>query len=225
MAPRYIMVGEPPAPGKYTFSAVEIRHILVSIVVLIVAFTMAFTGAVWSLANGDFSLRPFLTMMGIVTVAVLTEFLLHELAHKVTAQKYGCWSEYRYDQTGLLLTIVTGFFGYVFAAPGVVWHSGNVTTEQEGKISAAGPATNLALSGIFFLLWYKLPVTGTLALLLGFVTWINVWVGAFNLVPVRPLDGSKIWKWSIPAYISMWAAFIMVGIGLYYTGFLSLLGF
>jgi len=150
----------------------------------------------------------------IVTVAVFTEFLLHELAHKFTAQRYGCWSEYRYTEWGLILTLITGFFGYVFAAPGVVWHSGEITMEEEGKISAAGPATNLALAAIFFAILFSFPLTGIIGLLLWFVAWINVWVGAFNLVPIPPLDGSKIWKWSIPIYIGMWIAFIAIGLGL-----------
>jgi Zn-dependent protease len=174
--------------------------------------------------EGTFTLGPFLLMMGIVTVAVLTEFLLHELAHKFTAQKFGCWSEYRYTEFGLILTLVTGFFGYVFAAPGVVWHSGRITREQEGKISAAGPATNLALAALFFAIWFTLPVTGILKILLWFVAWINVWVGAFNLIPISPLDGSKIWKWNIPLYIGMWMAFILVGIGLHFPAFMTLLG-
>ena len=227
MPREYIIVATRPGPDgppRLRFSGVEIRHILVSIAVLIIAFTFSFSNALYDIMAGVFVPGVFLVIMGIVSVAVLTEFLLHELAHKFTAQKYGCWSEYRYTEFGLFLTLVTGFFGYVFAAPGVVWHSGYITQEQEGKISAAGPAANLGLAAAFFAMWYFLPVAGLLALLLWFVAWINVWVGAFNLIPFPPLDGSKIWKWSVPGYAGMWAAFVLLGIGLNWDQFLKLLG-
>lgn len=218
-----IEIGSDPSKEPlFRFSHTEIKHILISIIVLIIAFTFAFTNALYSLSSGQFNVGYFILMAIIVTVAVLTEFLLHELAHKFTAQKYGCWSEYRYTEIGLMLTLLTGFFGFVFAAPGVVWHSGHVTEKEEGKISAAGPVTNLGLAAIFFALWFLVPGAGFLSLLLWFVAWINVWVGAFNLIPIPPLDGSKIWKWSVAVYIGMWIGFILIGIGLYYNGFLSL---
>jgi Zn-dependent protease len=40
-------------------------------------------------------------------------------------------------------------------------------------------------------------------------------VGGFNMIPVPPLDGSKIWKWSIPVYILMWVMIVAMGAFLY----------
>ena len=52
--------------------------------------------------------------------AVMTGFLLHELAHKWMAQKYGCWAEYRGNRNGLLLALLMGAVGFLIAAPGAV---------------------------------------------------------------------------------------------------------
>lgn len=198
-------------PNMFRFSGTEIEHILISMAVLTVAFALFFTNII---AYG-FSIGRFLFYLIVAAVGVSTEFLLHELAHKFTAQKYGCWSEYRYWDMGLVITLVSGFLGFLFAAPGVVWHSGYVTQEEEGKISAAGPMVNLALGFAFFAAWFLLPVAAWIKVILWIVGVINVFVGAFNLIPFSPLDGSKIWKWSIPVYIGMWVGFIATGLALY----------
>ena len=214
MPREYIIVSSAPNEAgqkRIRFSAVEIRHILISMAVLTLGFAFFFSNM---LVYG-FLLDFFILNLIIAAVGVSTEFLLHELAHKFTAQKYGCWSEYRYTELGLVLTLMSGIAGFLIAAPGVVYHSGYITREQEGKISAAGPATNLALGGIFLGLWLFVPLNWFFTYLTFWVALINIWVGAFNLVPIPPLDGSKIWKWSIPIYIAMWAGFILMGIGLY----------
>src|SRR3989344_1536941 len=70
-------------------------------------------------------------------------FLLHELAHKVVAQRYRCWAEFRAFDQMLILAVLMSFFGFVFAAPGAVFIKGFVTKEKNGKISVAGPITNI----------------------------------------------------------------------------------
>jgi Zn-dependent protease len=32
---------------------------------------------------------------------------------------------------------------------------------------------------------------------------INLIIGSFNMIPVMPLDGSKIWKWNKAIYLIM----------------------
>ena len=81
-----------------------------------------------------------------IFAAVMTGFLLHELAHKWMAQKYGCWAEYRGNRNGLLLALLMGAFGFLIAAPGAVMVAGHVTPRQHGHIAAVGPLTNIALA-------------------------------------------------------------------------------
>src|SRR3989338_2859350 len=96
----------------------------------------------------------FLESLAISAIAVGLGFLLHELAHKVVAQKYGCWAEFRSWDVMLVLAIVLGLFKspIVFAAPGAVFISGFVGISRNGRISVAGPITNLVLAIIFFIL-------------------------------------------------------------------------
>jgi Zn-dependent protease len=78
-----------------------------------------------------------------------------------------------------------------------------ITKRQNGIISASGPLLNLALGGLFLLLYLLTPVGGVLSTLgqLGLI--INVWFSAFNLLPIGPLDGKKVLDWGIPQYIAI----------------------
>ncbi len=124
-------------------------------------------------------------------------FVLHELAHKFVAIRYGFWAEYRFWIEGLFLALISAAFGFVFAAPGAVYiHGEYISKEQNGKISLAGPATNIILGGLFFLLIYyfsSVPILGALGLL-GFT--VNSFLALFNLIPFSILDGAKIFRWN-----------------------------
>ncbi len=147
-------------------------------------------------------------------IAVLTGFLMHELAHKYVAVKYGCWAEFRASTRGLLIAIFTALFGFVFAAPGAVMVYGSVNTEQNGKISVAGPLTNLIFGGGFFalllvLVFFNQAEPDLLVLLAYQVTIVNLILGAFNMIPVLPFDGAKIWHWKKFIWIGMTAVFVV----------------
>ena len=61
------------------------------------------------------------------------------------------------------------------------------TANDEVLIAAAGPAVSFALGGVGFLLG---SLTGVGALQM--FGWINIILGAFNLVPALPMDGGRI---------------------------------
>jgi Zn-dependent protease len=91
-------------------------------------------------------------------------------------------------------------------------------------VAIAGPASNFLLAGFFFLCW-KLMVAefgiwapGTLgeSVLLNAVGF-NLALAAFNLLPIPPLDGSRIMTWLLPSglresYVALerWGIFLVV---------------
>jgi Zn-dependent protease len=60
---------------------------------------------------------PGIDLIVVSAFGVGTGFLLHELAHKFIAQRYGYWAEYRANRNGLILIIVMSLMGFILAAP------------------------------------------------------------------------------------------------------------
>lgn len=203
------------------FSRVEIVQILVAVAAMTLAFTMALAGGALrlvELARSDGAL-PIAFLVVASFVAVFSAFLLHELAHKAVAQRYGCLAEFRYSLQGLALGIVTATLGLMFAAPGAVVIAGNVNARQNVRISAAGPGTNLTVAIVFiaiaFLLGSSTSAVANLgSLLIGTVAFVNVFLGVFNLLPFPPLDGFKIFTLNRP----LWIAMLVSAIALFFVG-------
>ena len=225
---------EPPVPTRYvyvtrrprlSFSPLELRHILLSVGLLTLAFVIVtFTPGI--LNRPTPRLEPYSVAVTFVAafVAVLTGFLLHELAHKVVAVRYGCWAEFRSDLRGLLMGLVTAVMGFVFAAPGAVFIAGAVTPARNGKISLAGPLTNFVVGVAAFAgaraVEAQLPLVGSLTevilLVLVQMAYVNLLLGIFNMIPLHPLDGSKVWAWNKGAYIATMATLVAAFIVAFY---------
>jgi Zn-dependent protease len=186
--------------GKFTFSPTELRQIVISVLVLTFAFAMAMTGGAQ-----EIPLHPgiFLVILPISALAVISAFLLHELAHKFLAQKYGCWAEFRYWPMGLLIALLLSAMGFLFAAPGAVMISGYIRKSQYGKISAAGPSLNLSLAAILILSAFLVGPDTLAGFVCSTIGFINAFIGGFNLIPISPFDGSKIYGWNIGVYIAL----------------------
>jgi len=185
------------------FSSKELKEITISVIVLTLAFFFAFSKP-----------RFNLLYLPIAFISITSGFLLHELAHKFVAQKYGCLAEYRMYTFGLLLALLFSLVGFVFAAPGAVYISGFVNAERNGKISLAGPLTNIAIAVIaLFCTIILLPIHFYYSyIFLLSIARINIFLGIFNLLPILPLDGSKIFYWNKLLWIStfIFAIFIFV---------------
>jgi Zn-dependent protease len=136
-------------------------------------------------------------------------FLLHELAHKVVAVRFGQVASFKADYKMLALCIGAAFAGFLFAAPGAVYHRGRVTQRQSGLISVAGPLTNVALAGLFVPFLYSGGFLGQLGQL-GVI--INAFLAAFNMLPFGPLDGRSVlsWSWIVFGLVFAGAALLAV---------------
>lgn len=180
----------------YQFSSIEIRDLVISIVVLTLAFLLMFRNT--SFIRNYFehtmgSLWP-LGMFILMAAVVIMSFVFHELGHKFRAQKFGLWSEYRMFPVGLLFALVMAPLGFLFAAPGVTYIRGYVDSEQDGKISLAGPLVNIILSVVGFA--GCVVFNGNPIIILFYLMFIlNASLALFNLLPIGILDGSKILRW------------------------------
>ncbi|VVB99862.1 Uncharacterised protein [uncultured archaeon] len=182
----------------------EINDLLLSWVTLSFAFAWNFN----SLSVGD--LFAFMTNFTVMLLAVGAGFILHELAHKYVAIHYGCHAEFVAWQNGLLLALGLAIFtngAFVFAAPGAVYIFGNkISTKENGIISLAGPATNIGVALMLLAASAFLGLPAILGMVAAGIISINLFLAVFNLIPVPPLDGSKVFMWNKGIWLATMAA-------------------
>lgn len=207
----------------------EISSILIAWLVLSIAITYQnFLG----LFTGGGSLE--IVVAGFIATA--TGFIIHEMGHKFVAIRHGYVAHFRLWMWGLLLTLFIVVFsggGIVFGAPGAVYIAPAAATaayygydaairprdpEQENMIiSAAGPGINLAFAVSFLTLFLFAP-SGFLSTVALFGFELNVGLGSFNMIPVPPLDGSKIFRKNLLVGLAialpLWAMFLFLFIGI-----------
>ncbi len=174
---------------KLRFSREEIKELLISIIVLTIAFSIVTSFPYYS---------SFYLFIPISFLAVITAFACHEIAHKYMGIKYGYWSEYRMFPQGLLFALLLSFAGFLFAAPGAVMIYGMPSLEESGKISAAGPTANIGVA-ILFLIIFEL----TNLQIARAIAFVNIFLAFFNLLPFGPLDGRKIFAWNLQVWVAM----------------------
>lgn len=187
----------------FKFTTKEIRDLIISFIVIALGFTILYS-------HGDYS--QVTLIFPIVMIGVGAGFIFHELGHKFTAMHYGYYAEYELWPTGLIIALASSFFGFIFAAPGaVVIYSNGMEEKTNGIISIAGPLVNIALGLIFLLILGSLgnfvyTETGAIVYLICMLgTRINFFLAAFNLLPIPPLDGSKVISWSLPVWLVTFA--------------------
>ena len=203
-------------PGK--FSKIEIQHILISILVLSVVFTLLITrNNILSGLNSGFNLNIIPYWFVVALLGVITAFFFHEISHKIMAQKLGLWAEYRMYPQGLGFALLLGIFiPFIFAAPGAVMFRGGARFHETGRIAMAGPLANIVVAAItlplYLFIFFENSLIGPI---LGFICYINAFLGFFNLLPFGPLDGIKIIRWNATVWIFMLIASIGLMISIF----------
>lgn len=173
----------------------------------------------------------------LVAIPLLYSIIIHELAHGWVAYKMG-------DPTAKWLgrltldprkhidpigTIALFLIGFGWAKP-VPVNFANLRDERKGLIfvSSAGIVANIILAFLSLLLLRVVePLPGTpVFLLFYYAAQINIMLAAFNLIPIPPLDGSKVlmgftsrrFQYSLMR-LEPYGMFIILG--LFYLGILS----
>ena len=184
----------------FKFTVSEIRDLIIAFIVISLCF---------AIVNAGRNVNAILNILPIVMVGVGAGFILHELGHKFVSMKYGYWAEFKLWPQGLLLALITSFFGFVFAAPGAVYTYANYMTDEiNGKISIAGPIVNIALALVFLAIAtavYPSVFSSDTSLLIFYISAvgysINSFLAVFNLLPIGNLDGSKVLSWNIGIWL------------------------
>ncbi|MEN6355535.1 MAG: site-2 protease family protein [Armatimonadota bacterium] len=191
------------------------------------SWLLIFFLVVYTLASGYFPhFYPDLdvaTSWGMGVLAALLLFasvLVHELSHSVVSRKYG--------------TPVKGITLFLFG--GVSQMSDEPkSAREEFWMAIVGPMTSFALAVFFYLLGgigegseWPMPIVAVL----GYLAFINLLLGAFNLVPGFPLDGGRVLRsiiWGATNDLTkatQWASYSGQGFGyaMMAFGFFMILG-
>lgn len=146
---------------------------------------------------GDINLQDII----IRTIAVLVAIIPHEMAHGYAA--YLCGDETAKNDGRLSLnplhhldpigTICLIFFKFGWAKP-VMINPNNFRDRKKGTffVSIAGVLTNFILAIIAVIIIKYIRLSDFVFELFMNIFWFNIVLGVFNLIPIPPLDGSKL---------------------------------
>lgn len=141
----------------------------------------------------------------------------------------------------LLLVILPGNFIFGWAKP-VPYNPYNLKNQKWGPaiVAAAGPLANFLLAAVFGIVSMLMPLMAPVKAGIAFgtitsfglmggdfyislysffsmIVWINIFLGIFNLVPIPPLDGSKVlfsalpYKWrNIQLFLEKYGLFVLI---------------
>lgn len=159
----------------------------------------------------------FITIFLLTALTAGLGVILHELMHRVVARRFGATAHFVANDAMLVISIVIAFSGFLFAAPGAVWHTGMLTKRQLGLIAAAGPITNMVLAVLFAAAFLVAGVGDAsplvmFGLLVGYS--VNSILGVFNMLPFGPIDGAKVLNWSGVAFGVLIAIAVAIAFGL-----------
>jgi Zn-dependent protease len=197
--------------NRVYISPTEAKHLAVAaLLVVAIGFSIAFYAGYME----TYSFGWTWTVTSVFAVVLMASFLVHEMAHKVASQRRGLWAEFRLTTWGAVLTLISVVLPFKLISPGAVMISGPARLEDVGKISIAGPITNMAFSATFLgisfavepLSWWWLFVA---------LAMFNATIAIFNLIPIGILDGFKIFSWNRKVWALAFAVAVALAVPAY----------
>jgi Zn-dependent protease len=192
----------PRSQGKLIwFSTTELKHLLAGV---LLTLAIGFSMPLYSMPE----LYGYPELLTALAAVFAFSFIIHELAHKITAQRHGLWAEFRITMFGALITMVSIISPFKIISPGAVMVGGMADKETIGKTSIAGPVTNIVLA--LALLAISQIFDGLFGFVFYFGLLINSFIALFNLIPFGVLDGYKVFLWSK----MIWAVMFSISLAL-----------
>lgn len=199
----------PPISRPYRFSPKEFRHLTIGALLVTGVGLSYIPQAVRALGLSVFTMPESLLSLALIFTF---SFLLHEIAHKLSAQHFGLWAEFRLTLFGALITLLSMLLPFFkIISPGAVMVAGPLTKEQAGKTALSGPLINIVLSTICITVLVNTQNT-FLQINSFFGAWINAIIALFNLIPFGIMDGFKVFQWNKLAWATAFIASIALTI-------------
>lgn len=177
----------------------------------------------------------------IILLCLIISITIHEMMHAFVALKLGDTTAHEAGRitfnplhhvdffSTILLPIITliAFQVPLLAAKPVPFNPDRVKFEEYGAalVALAGPLSNLLMAAIAGVLLAMVPAGLLQTILITFVA-INVGLFVFNMIPIPPLDGSRLLYAFAPesirgfmASLELYGIFIVFGLALLVPGF------
>jgi len=187
----YTITYSPRTPAKmFWFSQKELKHLTLG-TLLVMGVGLSFIPQILGLSV---LMKPEILIS--LTIIFTFSFLSHEIAHKLSAQRYGLWAEFRLTLLGALITLISmlPFAFFKIISPGAVIIAGPITKKEAGKTALAGPLLNITFSTICTAV--AIGSSSSVEIVAVFGAWINAIIALFNLIPFSIMDGLKVFRWN-----------------------------
>lgn len=193
-------------PKRFWFSQTELKHLTLS------ALLVMGVGLSWVLLLGWNFPPEILIIMALVFTFV---FFSHEIVHKIVAQHYGLWAEFRLTLFGALITLLSIFSPFKIVSPGAVMIAGTSSKATVGKTAVAGPLTNIVFCAVSFAFTFFLPRFSDFFVVAVFSAAFNAFIAVLNLIPIGILDGRKVFEWNKIVWAAVFSCSIALAIGIF----------
>ncbi len=158
--------------------------------------------------NSIFKMDNVYALIALVAAAIIS-ITFHEISHGYAAYFLGDRTAKIYGRLSLnplkhidwigALCLILFHFGWAKPVPVNLQNTTKIKSKRLALVivSLAGPFSNFLLAFVFVFLYYLLLGTSVFDFLIVrefvlYMIYLNIGLGVFNLIPVPPLDGSKV---------------------------------